>query len=215
MARKYSSREEMEREYKKLAKKADRRLRDIEAFTDPTSEKYDSRFKNTKAFAYKRAMKDISKWSGEGVKRFDTKAPANYQSLQAKINDIENFLNAPTSTRAGIKRVYMKGAKSTNEKYGTNFKWQDLALLYESGEMDRLFTKYGSATVLRSIGVMQKNKRKVEKAIEEQSASTMFLDDDLIVNEIAKELTSQGLSPDAILNKASRELKKMERRLKR
>ncbi len=168
--------ESLEHAYKRLAKKADRRLRDIEALS------HDKRFKGIKTFAYASAQEDIKHWSGEGAKRFDTKAPGNTRDLQAKINDITKFLNSPTSLKRTTIEVYKKRVDSLNKRYadqGLNLTWQEFAdfcedNLFEKGLIvritsDMLFIKYAKAKksdskLIRELLESQKKHKRVSEA---------------------------------------------------
>lgn len=129
-------------EYKKLARKADARLRAIESYSE---RKY---YKGITRYAYARAMRDVELWSGSGKKRFDTKPPDSLQGIRAKINDIKTFLESPTSTKAGITEIYKKRADTINKEYGTNLTWQEIADYYTSTAHERAAELYGSKTEL-------------------------------------------------------------------
>ena len=155
------------KEYNKLAKKADRRMRELERFS-----RYPE-FENILNYAYRTAVKTIEKnWTPPGQKekapRWQRNAPADTRTLKAKIKDIENFLGRKTSTVTGVKDVYKKRADKINEKYGTNFTWQELANYFDTGFADKTNDKYGSKTVLVAIGEIQKNKDEVVKALQEK-----------------------------------------------
>lgn len=120
-------------EYRRLAKVADQRLVRIEAA------KHDKGYGAIEKYAYANAMRSIHSFSGESAKRFNTKPPENPQALQRKINDILVFLNSPTSTKSGVKKVYEKRAKAFNETFRdpdtgepANFTWQELEALFNS-----------------------------------------------------------------------------------
>ena len=129
-------------EYKKLARKADSRLRAIEKYSE---QKY---YKGIERYAYARAIRDIELWSGSGKKRFDTKPPDSLQGIRAKINDIKTFLESPTSTKAGVTEIYKKRADTINKEYGTNLTWQEIADYYTSTAHERAAELYGSKTEL-------------------------------------------------------------------
>ena len=140
--------ESMQAYYKRLAKVADQRLVRLE---DLAKQK---EFKNVKKYAYATAMNDIKAFGGK--KRFNTKAPEDERQLYEKIKAIKYFLESPTSTKAGITEVYSKKAKALNDKYGTNFTWQDLADYYGKGQADRAAREAGgSGTALYAIGLIQ------------------------------------------------------------
>lgn len=129
-------------EYKKLARKADSRLRAIEKYA---KQKY---YTGIERYAYARAMRDTELWSGSGKKRFDTKPPDSLQGIRAKINDIKTFLESPTSTKAGVIEIYKKRADTINKEYGTNLTWQEIADYYTSTAHERAAELYGSKTEL-------------------------------------------------------------------
>ena len=109
-------------------------------------------FKGIKEFAYRVAMKDIRSWSGEGAKRFNTEAPLtdkgklDIRKLQAKISDIEKFLESPTSTYKGVVKIYQKRADSLNKQFfgegEKGFTWQEWSNFWDkvgSDYFDRNF----------------------------------------------------------------------------
>ena len=95
------NREEIEKEYNRLAKKADARLRALESY------QHEKNFKTATKWAYAKAMRDIKSWGGR--KRFQTSAKnLSDTELKMKIKDIENFLKSPTSTKRGSINNYKK-----------------------------------------------------------------------------------------------------------
>jgi len=169
------------KEYRRLAKRADQRLVRLEAY------QHDKGFKTATRWAYAKALNDIKKWSGENAKRFNVKPPENTTSLKAKIQDIKNFIESPTSTKRGIEKVYKKKADTINRKYGTDFDWEDLANYYLSGTAEKLNEQYGSKTVLRAIASIQKTEKSEIEAIKESKSKHLKLQDkivDKVVNEI-------------------------------
>lgn len=142
--------ESIEQYYHRIAKQADQRLRRLEDLAK------DPDYKGALNWSYSRAAYDITqKWGGKPEKpRFDTKPPQDLNALKAKINDIQEFLQAPTSTKAGIKAGYKKKAESFNAKYGTNINWEDWAdYLDRYGKS--LYDKYGSTVMNRVIKTVQ------------------------------------------------------------
>lgn len=173
-------------EYKKLAKKADQRLVRIEKNTDP-------KYANMKQYAYAKATKAAVAWgSNETKPRFNVQTPNNIVDIKRKIKDIKSFLNAPTSTKQGIKRTSEKMAKTINDKYGTDFTWEELASFYERGLGDKYDNTYGSDTILRVAYVIKRNeitsanvKRKLgtDKRLSEQTKTRKI---DELVTPISK-----------------------------
>ena len=149
--------------YRRLAKTADQRMVRLEKASE---QKF---FHVATEWAYAKATRDILKWIPPGDTkstklRFNTKPPEG-EDLIAKINDIKSFLSSPTSTKQGIINVYKKRADTVNKRYKTKFTWQQLAKYYESGQAELWDAKFGSKTALRTIGVMQRNKKKIKDAI--------------------------------------------------
>ena len=170
-----ADREALEKEYRRLAKRADQRLVRLEGY------QHDRGFSTSTKWAYAKAQKDIQKWGGNN--RFNTKPPASKAQLEAKIADIKQFLESPTSTKAGITNVYKKRADTINKKYGTNFKWTDLAEYYMSGMADKMDAKFGSKTALKTIAKAQKSKKDVISAIKEGSTKNLKLSDSENINK--------------------------------
>lgn len=185
---------ELVAEYKAIAKRADRRLRNLEKVA--AARPYD---KTATEWAYARAMKDIESRFGEGVTRFDRKLPVKSTRLQiiAAISDVQTFLDAPTSSLSGIKNVYEKRTQTINEKYGTDFKWEDLADLLSSGQYDKLANTYGSQTTWKTIGEMQKKKKEIAKEMNIINSNHKRIsreDESKINKEIADRLEKRGLT---------------------
>ena len=157
--------ETMMQYYRRLAKTADQRMVRLEK---ASQEPY---FKVATEWAYAKATRDILKWIPPGDNkstklRFNTKPPEG-EDLIAKINDIKSFLSSPTSSKQGIINVYKKRADTVNKKYGTSFTWRQLAKYYDSGQAELWDAKFGSKTALMTIASLQKNKKKLVKAIKE------------------------------------------------
>ena len=81
-------------------------------------------------WAYAKAQKDIKKFGGNN--RFDTKPPESKAQLQAKINAINDYLDAPTRTKTGVRKIFVEKANTINEKYGTSYKWNEIGEFFES-----------------------------------------------------------------------------------
>lgn len=159
----YSARkanESLQKWYDRIADTADTRLRNIEKLA-----LNDKKFATAPQWAYARAMQDIKKWGGK--KRFSSNRPEDPKQLMAKISDIRAFLNAPTSTKSAIVKIYDKrlatfASTEVNAEgkggYGVNFTWESMAKYYETGISKKWTEIFGSRTALKVIGVLQKNK---------------------------------------------------------
>ena len=139
--------------YKRIAKVADQRLVRLETLSqdDP------AHFGKSTNFAYARAMTDISMFS-KG-QRFNVKLPDDPRKVKEAIMSVRYFLEAPTSTKGGITEVYKKRADTLNQKYGTDFTWEDLASYFGKGQHDRDSGRYGSKTSLYAIGLIHQEKK--------------------------------------------------------
>lgn len=194
-------RKELEREYKRLAKQADQRLVRLEKYAQET------KFRGVLEFAYKVAMRDIKAWGGSGAKRFNIKAPENTNQLKAKIADIKKFLSADSSTlratktNKGVLSIYEKRAKTLNDKYGTNFSWQDLAKFFDSSINEKLDAQMSSDAKMEAIAVIQHNKEAVRKAIKASGEKHIDVDPEKVdsvvefnVNQILNEFGKKDIN---------------------
>lgn len=175
------------KEYISLAKKADQRLVRIEKYSQ---QEY---YKGVKSYSYKRALEDIKHWSGKDAKRFNTKPPERFDSLQAKIRDIKQFLESKTSTKKGIKEMYQKRADTLNENQGTNFTWQEIARYFEKSSTKTLEGVYSSGVLLRASYIIKRDKitaKNVDKVLAEDDR----LEDEELYDNVIKKLTAQGLN---------------------
>lgn len=181
MASKY---DQLLREYRKLAKRADQRLVRLEKLSTQEN------FRSVKKFAYARAMRDIKTWSGEGATRFNTKPPKSVQGLKAKIADIEHFLEpGNTSTKTGIVGIYKRKQATVLRQYGLEMSWQDAAKLYETGLWDKLDSAYGSKTVLLALGEIRKNIDQIN-ALKNKVKNVQIVED-RVVDRTIKSLLSE------------------------
>lgn len=180
--------------YKSLAKQADQRLVRLERYSK------EKNFYGLMQYAYANAMYDIRSLSGNPEARRFNQMPVktasgaiNIRNLQARINAVKRFLESPTSTKQGTVKVYKRRADTVNKKYGTNFSWQEMAAYYSNERNRALDSEYGSKTMVRVLGAMRRlgeDPEKIQKAID----GDIKISSDGIVNEIAKNLLSQGLT---------------------
>ena len=207
------------KEYRKLAKRADQRLVRLERYMKRPG------MAEIEKGAYSRAMKDIEVWSGRGKKRFNTAPPETEEALQAKINDIQAFLRADTSTLApGIDTrgfsisSYEKMAETFNSTYGTNLTWQEIGAFYQSRKYKKLSEKIqASKTIAIALGVFDelrkqgKTRRELMDEIRKQGKhkvkkngqtyweyqNAQFTDDEA-VNEIVNKMIKMGINPQTM-----------------
>lgn len=188
-----SSKEETEKLYRKMARASDKRLREIEKLSQ--TEEY----KSMKEFAYKRAMADIKSWSGDKATRFNTKPPVRESEIYDKIMDMKTFLKAPSSTPEGIENTYAKSAATLNERYGTDFTWQDMATFFESRFFKKTEKEYDSKQIVKAIGVMQADPEKFRQIIKESRSKDINVEDYIDIRD------SKG-NVDAVLTETVNDL---------
>ena len=184
------SQEDTEKLYRKLARASDKRLREIEKLSQQEE------YQNMKEFAYKRAMADIKSWSGDKATRFNTKPPVRESEMYDKIMDMKSFLKAPSSSAAGIESSYAKSAATLNEKYGTDFTWQDMATFFESRFFQKTEREYDSKQIVKAIGVMQNDPEKFRQIIKESRSKDINVEDyidikDKVLAETVNDLIDQ------------------------
>lgn len=157
------TKKELMQDYKRLAKSADARLRALEGA------RYKKGFEAITQYAYKRAMHDI----GRGERgRFDISVKnMTYNEILGRMNDVRRFYQSPTSTITGTRAVYVANAEKFNENFGTNFTWQQLAVLFDKdtglyAKITNDDNKLGSPRIVRAIAIMKQNKRHVLNAID-------------------------------------------------
>lgn len=179
----------LEKEYRKLAKRADQRLVRLEQLAKSPE------YSGVLNFSYRKAQRDIRAWSGENASRFNTKPPSNTNQLKAKIADIKRFLESASSTigrtkeTKGIKEIYQDRADTINERYGTDFNWRDLARLFESNLYKKIKSKndYDSKTEMQTIANISANFDEVKQAIKkdrEVNIDTLDEIENFAINEM-------------------------------
>ena len=181
--------ESIEHYYRRLAKQADQRLVRLEAAS------HEKGFKKIKNWAYKKAIKDIEHWSGEGSMRFNTQPPKtmqqgeakiDYAKLKQKIEDIKHFLQAPTSTKSGVIKTYKQRAESMNRTIpGAKFTWENLAKVFEPAGGGTSFSDlsdagYDSAQILQVFSAIQQGNIKIKGKDQDEEARTNKMLADLI-----------------------------------
>ena len=200
--------EDIEHYYRRLAKQADQRLVRLEAAA------HDPHYRGIKNWAYRRAIKDIEHWSGEGSLRFNTKPPSTRQELEAKIQDIRQFLEAPTSTKSGVTKTYKKRADTINKNLGTNLTWDQLANFWESDKSRIMASELGSDVAIMiqnaidnkeielDLSEAEKQRLKDEAlldAIQNAPDKIIRVDDENLKDRIVEALEKNLLSPEEVL----------------
>lgn len=157
------NKEQLIKEYVKLAKRANKRLYNLEKLSK------EKNFEVVTKWSYARAMHDIKVWGG--IKRFKTSISENIniQTLSAMRNDVYNFLSSKSSTKRDIIKLYKDKTDTFNKKYNLNWNWQDMASFFESGGLKDKLEQAGfaSSTAIDIVGVFQNNPEQIKKVIDE------------------------------------------------
>lgn len=177
-------------EYHKLAKRADERLRSLERASGREG------YKGVTRYAYARAQYDIRAFTGDPDKafgRFDvnprgatTKERADM--LRTMMASVKTFLNSETSSigRAkgadgqwieGIRGSYKQTAETTNERYGTDFTWQQMATYWLSGLGEKMNQKYGSKTAMAKVAENPKRAANIIREINRANQRGQMISD--------------------------------------
>lgn len=174
--------------YRRIAKVADQRLVRLEAL------QHEKNYTVVTQWSYAKALEDIRHWSSkEGAKRFNTAPPQTVQQLKAKIGDIENFLASPTSTKRTITKIYEKRANTLNEKYGTNFSWDNIATFYESQHYRNLVERYKSSDIItRAIADIQQKEKDVVNAIKKDNEVSIKASDEMLQSVVDDVINEMG-----------------------
>lgn len=176
MSKKY---DELLKEYRRLAKRADQRLVRLEkASTRPE-------YKNVLAYGYANAKRDAVSWGSNANRpRFNIRPPKNTNQLKAKIADIQKFLGYETSTVSGIRKVYEKRAKTINKKYGTDFSWDTLAEFFETNLYKKMDALYYADTIFESVGVIQANEEEIANALKQHKPVHLKVEDAIVEDTV-------------------------------
>ena len=190
----YSARkphESLEKWLDRISDTADTRLRKMEKLAMK-----DKKFATAPQWAYARAMKDIQKWGGN--KRFSAAQPTTKRQIMAKISDIRTFLNAPTSSKKSIEKIYDKrratfASTEVNAKgkggYGVDWTWETMAKYYETGLAQKWNQTFGSKTALMVIGELQKNQDKLVGALKKIDVTDWRIEDTELKKAVQRALT--------------------------
>lgn len=183
------NKEQLIKEYVKLAKRANKRLYNLEKLSK------EKNFEIVTKWAYARALHDIKTWDGE--RRFKTSIPKdiNVKRLSAMRNDVYNFLNSKSSTKKDIVKLYIEKTNTFNKKYNTNWTWQEMASYFESGgAKEKLEEKFASSTSLDIIGVFRNNPDQIKKVIDTFNKKHKYDKD--VENEVNKLKSNEIIEND-------------------
>lgn len=202
-------------EFKKLAWRANKRLQRLEQYSQRPEYKG-----LTGMHAYRRAMRDIASWRGEGKKRFSEVMPKNEDVAKAILNDMKAFLRSDTSTlKAGIDTTgaidkYQSIAakfNATKNKFGDageDLTWSEIERWYTSYNGKKMARFYkDSGAVAMALGefkrIMKKNPKKSLKDFkaELEQNPDMVLSENDRTNEAMKRMIKMNISPANLFKK--------------
>lgn len=146
---------QLEREVKPMMMEANMKLLNLEMIAK------DPEYEGIEQFAYRKAMQQIKEIRGKEFKRFNM--PKNTHQLEKTKRALENFLDSPTSSRAGIEELYEKNAQSLNEKMGSKFTWQKMGAFLQAAEFEDIKAEYDSEIAVIMIKQLYKHRRKTGK----------------------------------------------------
>lgn len=154
---KNQSREDLIRDYNKIVRSANKQLYRLEKYSEEPG------YENITKFAYAKAMQNIKRRHGDKVRFQLANDKTDLRRLRGDINAVLEFMNSPSRSKTGIKKIYQERANTINERYGTSFTWQTMADYYSSGLNVKLDKAYGSKTALTQFANFQrKSKEELE-----------------------------------------------------
>ena len=198
---------ELQKIYKREAKRADQRMRELErAQAKPE-------YKHILEWSYARAQDDLSALFGEGVSRFDRTIKSKGK-LQKALGAVRAFLNSETSTigkgkaidgvgeTTGIREMFDERAQKLNawmEKnagYNPNFNTDQFHDFVQNQRYQKMRAKYkGSDVILRRIAAASKRKGEIKKMIaREQHRAQKKITDRDFYNYVLRKMDSEGLT---------------------
>lgn len=157
--------------YKKIAKAADQRMVNLEALAKKDG------YKEVTEWAYAKAQRDIRSMFGQDAKRFNRKISPdeNLLTIYKDINRVLDFLNAPTSSKQQIDEIFAKRANTIKEKYDVDMSWSKTATVFDTVLWKKTGARKASATALKAIGIIQKNKKQIKRALKENKPISIII----------------------------------------
>lgn len=197
---KNKSYDDLVKEYRKLAKRADQRLVRLEG------QRHHKKYENILEYSYKTAIKDIRSWAPKGqkrkAKRFNTEPPKNVEDLVAKISDIQKFLNSPTSS---VKRINKQTASLNQTFFGNDKKkylnWEEYANFFEKNDADNTDSRFEYYMLVRCGGIIKQydiDETNVKEKLEQFQRSG---DIDKVEARIIESMMEEGLTFDKLFKK--------------
>ena len=197
---------ELQDAYKKEAKRADQRMRELERRSN------NPQYKAALDWAYASAQDNLSALFGENVTRFDRKIN-DRRKLTKAMAAVKAFLNSETSTigkgkalrgigeTQGIVEMYDKRAVAFNSWIAKNtksdfqFTTEQFKDFVQNQKYQKLRQQAGSDVILRRVANRMKNKSKIVRMIQkEQHRAKNKITDRMVYNRILREIEEKGFS---------------------
>lgn len=148
-------RQDLEARVKPMLKEANMKLTNLEiAARDPE-------FSEILGFAYRNAMKEIKAMRGEEYRRFNI--PKNIHQLERTERALQQFLNAPTSSKKNVLELYEKNKDYLNEKFGSRFSWQKMGKFLRAAEFEDMKDTFTSSVAMIAMKQIYKHRRTGKK----------------------------------------------------
>lgn len=198
---------DLQKEYKRLAKRADQRMRELERAQ--AKEEY----QHILEWSYARAQDDLTALFGEDVTRFDRKI-SDKRKLNKALASVKAFLNSETSTIgkakgidgvgevSGIKIMFEDRAQkfnrwienNTDEDF--NLSTDEFIDFVQNQKYQKLRQKYrGSDVILRRITSAAKYKDEIKMMIaKEQHRAQSKVTDRMFYNYVLRIIEKKGLN---------------------
>lgn len=181
---------EQQATYKREVQRVNKQLYRLEKHYAETGE-------NIWATAYAGAMRDIKSFFGE-QKRYSKALPATVREYQKIINSINRFYSKPSSTITGMSKIYSKRANTWSRKMKASITADQMKKVFESGLYKELTSIYGSATALKNLGMIERQKERIQKLIK-QGKKIYFLGQN--VKDLNDALNDENFELDDVLRR--------------
>lgn len=176
---------DLEAEVKPMLKEANAKLLNLEKLSKKDG------YEGVEDFAYRVAINNIREIRGEEFRFFNI--PKNTHQLEKTKRALERFLESPTSTRAGIEDIYKKNAASLNEKFGTDFSWQDMGNFLDAASFEDIKAQYDSTTAILMMKALHKNKDLTKDEFIEKLENHQIKGLDEVDSDILAEFTKTNI----------------------
>ena len=186
------SAQDLIKEYNRLATAIDKRQERLRNLSKQKG------FEHVKEWAYAKTNRILRTWFGPDAKSFRRKPPmkngkVDTKLLTRRIKEMQGIMKLKSGTKRGILDVYKKRADTLNTNHpGANFKWTDLADLFESGEYEKNSERYGSDTYVTAVGILKENEKDILKALKKKKDVNLHIEDEKVSEAVDNLLSKYG-----------------------